>query len=189
MADEIPMAVGKHYSNTAVVIFRLNSISRQSYNIWIIFFKLDKILIMKIYYSILTLFILSSCTINSENKNSNLEAASTQNAKKILIHDFGELDFLSEDNKYGRVVIEAPSITENVVSGGTVIGYVQRPANEESPERWSQLPQFNVSQENPTYVYFSFSEGIIRISLQSETSVIDAAYYFKDKKLKFIVSK
>jgi hypothetical protein len=96
---------------------------------------------------------------------------------------------LSEDNKYGRVVIEAPSITENIVSGGTVIGYVQRPANEESPERWSQLPQFNVSQENPTYVYFSFSEGIIRISLQSETSVIDAADYFKDKKLKFIVRK
>jgi len=30
MADEIAMAVGKHYSNTAVVIFRLNSISRQS---------------------------------------------------------------------------------------------------------------------------------------------------------------
>jgi hypothetical protein len=144
---------------------------------------------MKIYYSILTLFIFTSCAISLGNKNSYPEAKSTQNAKNILIHDFGELDFLSEDNKYGRVVIEAPSITENIVSGGTVIGYVQRPANEESPERWSQLPQFNLSQENPTYVYFSFSEGIIRISLQSETSVIDAADYFKDKKLKFIVRK
>ena len=144
---------------------------------------------MKIYYSILTLFIFSSCAISLGNKNSYPEAKSTPNAKNILIQDFGELDFLSEDNKYGRVVIEAPSITENIVSGGTVIGYVQRPANEESPERWSQLPQFNLSQENPTYVYFSFSEGIIRISLQSETSVIDAADYFKDKKLKFIVRK
>ncbi len=144
---------------------------------------------MKIYFSILTLFIITSCTISSENKNSYPEAATTQDAKKILIHDFGELDFLSEDNKYGRVVIESQSITEDVVSGGTVIGYVQRPANEESPERWSQLPQFNASQGNPTYVYFSFSEGIIRISLQSETSIIDAADYFKDKKLKFIVSK
>ena len=144
---------------------------------------------MKIYYSILTLFIFASCTISSENKNPYPESSNTESSKKILIDDFGELDFLSEDNKYGRVVIEAPSITENVVSSGTVIGYVQRPASEESPERWSQLPQFNVSQENPTYVYFSFSEGIIRISLQSETSVIDAADYFKDKKLKFIVSK
>ena len=93
MADKIAMAVGKYYSNTAVVIFRLNSVSRQSYNIWINFYKLDKILIMKIYNSILVLFILTSCTISSENKNSNLEAASTQDAKKILIHDFGELDF------------------------------------------------------------------------------------------------
>jgi hypothetical protein len=30
MADEIAMAVGKYYPNTAVVIFRMNSKSRQS---------------------------------------------------------------------------------------------------------------------------------------------------------------
>jgi hypothetical protein len=102
---------------------------------------------------------------------------------------FGELSYLSEDKTYGRVVFDVPEITTGVMDSGTVTGYVQRPQTETSPERWSQLPQFNVAQEHPTYVYFSFSEGVVRISLQSESTVEDAAAYFKDKVLKFIISK
>ena len=83
---------------------------------------------------------------------------------------------------------EIPEITQNIVQTGTVVGYVQRPADEDNPERWSQLPQFSAGQEDPTYVYFSFGEGIIRVSLQSETSIQNAADYFKDKKLKFIIT-
>ena len=45
---------------------------------------------------------------------------------------------------------EIPEITQNIVQTGTVVGYVQRPANEDNPERWSQLPQFSAGQENPT---------------------------------------
>jgi hypothetical protein len=42
--------------------------------------------------------------------------------------------------------------------------------------------------ENPTYASFSFGEGVIRVSLHSETSIQNAADYFRDKKLKFIIS-
>ena len=131
----------------------------------------------------------SSCAVSIGNAKKYLpEVNKFISEKKVLVFEFGELDYISENNKYGRVVYEIPEITQNIVQTGTVIGYVQRPANDENPQRWSQLPQFSAGQDNPTYVYFSFGEGIIRISLQSATSIESAAEYFKDKKLKFIIS-
>tara|TARA_E500000178_G_scaffold349628_1_gene406912 strand:+ start:232 stop:636 length:405 start_codon:yes stop_codon:yes gene_type:complete len=131
----------------------------------------------------------SSCAVSIGNAKKYLpEVNKFISEKKVLVFEFGELDYISENNKYGRVVYEIPEITQNIVQTGTVIGYVQRPANDENPQRWSQLPQFSAGQDNPTYVYFSFGEGIIRVSLQSATSIESAAEYFKDKKLKFIIS-
>ena len=131
----------------------------------------------------------SSCAVSIGNAKKYLpEVNKFISEKKVLVFEFGELDYISENNKYGRVVYEIPEITQNIVQTGTVIGYVQRPANDENPQRWSQLPQFSAGQDNPTYVYFSFGEGIIRISLQSATSIESAAEYFKDKKLKFLGS-
>lgn len=142
----------------------------------------------KIFY-VLIIFLFSSCAVSIGNAKKYLpEVNKFISEKKVLIFEFGELDYISENNKYGRVVYEIPEITQNIVQTGTVIGYVQRPANDENPQRWSQLPQFSAGQDNPTYVYFSFGEGIIRISLQSATSIESAAEYFKDKKLKFIIS-
>jgi len=131
----------------------------------------------------------SSCAVSIGNAKKYLpEVNKFISEKKVLVFEFGDLDYISENNKYGRVVYEIPEITQNIVQTGTVVGYVQRPANEDNPERWSQLPQFSAGQEDPTYVYFSFGEGIIRVSLQSETSIQNAADYFKDKKLKFIIT-
>lgn len=142
----------------------------------------------KIFY-VLIIFLFSSCAVSIGNAKKYLpEVNKFISEKKVLVFEFGELDYISENNKYGRVVYEIPEITQNIVQTGTVIGYVQRPANDENPQRWSQLPQFSAGQDNPTYVYFSFGEGIIRISLQSATSIESAAEYFKDKKLKFIIS-
>ena len=132
---------------------------------------------------------LSSCAVSIGNAKKYLpEVNKFISEKKVLVFEFGDLDYISENNKYGRVVYEIPEITQNIVQTGTVVGYVQRPANEDNPERWSQLPQFSAGQEDPTYVYFSFGEGVIRVSLQSETSIQNAADYFKDKKLKFIIT-
>jgi hypothetical protein len=131
----------------------------------------------------------SSCAVSIGNAKKYLpEVNKFISEKKVLVFEFGDLDYISENNKYGRVVYEIPEITQNIVQTGTVVGYVQRPANEDNPERWSQLPQFSAGQEDPTYVYFSFGEGVIRVSLQSETSIQNAADYFRDKKLKFIVT-
>jgi hypothetical protein len=133
--------------------------------------------------------LLSSCAVSIGNAKKYLpEVNKFISEKKVLVFEFGDLDYISENNKYGRVVYEIPEITQNIVQTGTVVGYVQRPANEDNPERWSQLPQFSAGQEDPTYVYFSFGEGVIRVSLQSETSIQNAADYFRDKKLKFIVT-
>jgi hypothetical protein len=142
----------------------------------------------KIFY-VLIIFLLSSCAVSIGNAKKYLpEVNKFISEKKVLVFEFGDLDYISENNKYGRVVYEIPEITQNIVQTGTVIGYVQRPANEDNHERWSQLPQFSAGQEDPTYVYFSFGEGVIRVSLQSETSIQNAADYFRDKKLKFIVT-
>ena len=142
----------------------------------------------KIFY-VLIIFLFNSCAVSIGNAKKYLpEVNKFISEKKVLVFEFGDLDYISENNKYGRVVYEIPEITQNIVQTGTVVGYVQRPANEDNPERWSQLPQFSVGQEDPTYVYFSFGEGVIRVSLQSETSIQNAADYFKDKKLKFIIT-
>ena len=142
----------------------------------------------KIFY-VLIIFLFCSCAVSIGNAKKYLpEVNKFISEKKVLVFEFGDLDYISENNKYGRVVYEIPEITQNIVQTGTVVGYVQRPANEDNPERWSQLPQFSAGQEDPTYVYFSFGEGVIRVSLQSETSIQNAADYFKDKKLKFIIT-
>ena len=144
---------------------------------------------MKKIFCLCLLLILSSCAVSIGNAKKYLpEVNKFISQKKVLVFEFGDLDYISENNKYGRVVYEIPEITQNIVQTGTVVGYVQRPANEDNPERWSQLPQFSAGQEDPAYVYFSFGEGVIRVSLQSETSIQNAADYFKDKKLKFIIT-
>jgi len=144
---------------------------------------------MKKIFCLCLLLILSSCAVSIGNAKKYLpEVNKFISQKKVLVFEFGDLDYISENNKYGRVVYEIPEITQNIVQTGTVVGYVQRPANEDNPERWSQLPQYSAAQDNPTYVYFSFGEGVIRVSLQSETSIQNAADYFKDKQLKFIIS-
>lgn len=145
---------------------------------------------MKKVFNLSLVLLLSSCAVSIGNSKKPLPQNSLnfKIEKKVIVFDFGELDYISDDKKYGRVVFNSTQITKNVVNSGTVVGYVQRPANNENPERWSQLPQFSAGQDDPTYVYFSFGEGIIRISLQSATSIESTAEYFKGKKLKFIIS-
>ena len=144
---------------------------------------------MKKIFCLCLLLILSSCAVSIGNAKKYIpEVNKFISGKKVLIFEFGDLEYISDNKKYGRVVFETSEITKTIAQSGTVIGYVQRPANDENPERWSQLPQYSAAQDNPTYVYFSFVEGVIRVSLQSETSIQNAADYFKDKKLKFIIT-
>ena len=89
---------------------------------------------IKIFY-VLIIFLFSSCAVSIGNAKKYLpEVNKFISEKKVLVFDFGDLDYISENNKYGRVVYEIPEITQNIVQTGTVVGYVQRPANEDNPE-------------------------------------------------------
>ena len=108
---------------------------------------------------------------------------------KTIFLDFVELTSISEDKKYGNLEIKVDEITNDVAANGAVIAYIQRPASEGKIERWSQFPQYSLIYENPSFTYFSFGEGFVRISLQSETTVESAAEFFKGKKIKLVILK
>ena len=108
---------------------------------------------------------------------------------KTIIIDFGELTSISDDKKYGNLEIKVDEITKDIADNGVVMAYIQRPASEGKIERWSQLPQYSKIYENPSFTYLSFGEGLVRISLQSETTVESAAEFFKGKKIKLVILK
>ena len=109
--------------------------------------------------------------------------------KKTIFLDFGELTSISEDKKYGNLEIKVDEITKDIADNGAVIAYIQRPASEGKVQRWSQFPQYSLTYENPSFSYLSFGEGFIRISLQSETTVVSAAEFFKGKMIKLVILK
>jgi hypothetical protein len=108
---------------------------------------------------------------------------------KTIFLDFGELTSISEDKKYGNLEIKVDEITKDIADNGAVIAYIQRPASEGKVQRWSQFPQYSLTYENPSFSYLSFGEGFIRISLQSETTVVSAAEFFKGKMIKLVILK
>ena len=67
------------------------------------------------------------------------------------------------------------------------IAYLERPAGENNPQRWSQFPQYclacNDEDQAPSFTYFSYGEGIVRISMQSKTDVRPMAEVLKGKKI------
>lgn len=107
--------------------------------------------------------------------------------EKTILLDFNELTTVRDDNQYGNIEIEVPEITNKVIEKGAVLAYIQRPATENSVERWSQFPQYSLVYENPTYSYLSYGLGFIRISLQSSSNINDAANFFKGKKIKLVI--
>ena len=140
---------------------------------------------------LMVLISLSSCGMSkliSVDKGENMINYYNSIDKTIFL-DFVELTSISEDKKYGNLEIKVDEITNDVAANGAVIAYIQRPASEGKIERWSQFPQYSLIYENPSFTYFSFGEGFVRISLQSETTVESAAEFFKGKKIKLVILK
>ena len=145
-----------------------------------------------------TLFILFSvCMINTtliscvgigSNKN-DLDQEESQN--KTLFLEINNPSFISEDNLYGNFVFEVNEITEDISANGTLIAYLERPAGENNPQRWSQFPQYclacNDENQAASFTYFSYGEGIVRISMQSKTDVRPMAEVLKGKKIKITI--
>ena len=147
---------------------------------------------------IYTLFILISvCMINTTliscvstgSNNNDLDNKKSQN--KTLFLEIDKPSFISEDNLYGNFVFEVNEITKDISANGTLIAYLERPAGENNPQRWSQFPQYclacNDEDQAPSFTYFSYGEGIIRISMQSKTDVRPMAQILKGKKIKITI--
>ena len=97
------------------------------------------------------------------------------------------MDYVADDSLYGNQVINVNGISQDVMDKGGVLAFIERPARDNRPQRWSQLPQLSLAQENPTYMYLSHGLGIVRLSYQSSTSIKDAIEYSKDKRLKLVI--
>ena len=131
---------------------------------------------------------LMSCVSIGSNNN-DLDQEESQN--KTLFLEIGKPSLISEDNLYGNFVFEVNEITKDISANGTLIAYLERPAGENNPQRWSQFPQYclacNDEDQAPSFTYFSYGEGIVRISMQSKTNVRPMAEILKGKKIKITI--
>ena len=150
---------------------------------------------MKNTFTLLILFLV--CMINTTliscvgtgSNNNDLNQEESQN--KTLFLEIDKPSFISEDNLYGNFVFEVNEITKDISANGTLIAYLERPAGENNPQRWSQFPQYCLACDDedqaPSFTYFSYGEGIVRISMQSKTNVRPMAEVLKGKKIKITI--
>jgi len=150
---------------------------------------------MKNTYTLLVLFsmcvistLLISCVSVGSNNN---DLDQDESQIKTLFLEIDNPSFISEDNLYGNFVFEVNEITKDISANGTLIAYLERLAGENNPLRWSQFPQYCIScndeREAPSFTYFSYGEGIVRISMQSKTDVRPMAEVLKGKKIKITI--
>ena len=137
--------------------------------------------------SIINIILISCVGIGSNNND--LDQEESQNMTLFL--EIDNPSYISEDNLYGNFVFEVNEITKDISANGTLIAYLERPAGENNPQRWSQFPQYclacNDEDQAPSFTYFSYGEGIIRISMQSKTDVRPMARVLKGKKIKITI--
>ncbi len=133
---------------------------------------------------ICSLFI--SCASGDNNQMAETIINSTEN-KIVLLEIPSELTYLSDDEQYGNFEIPVPEITEDVYSNALISAYIQRTYDDDTPERWSQLPQVFINSDSSTSAYLSFGDGFIRISFQSNESVGNLFDRFSGRVLKLII--
>ena len=105
----------------------------------------------------------------------------------VLLEVPSEPDTISEDMQYANFELEVPEITEEIYENASINAYIKRTYEDDTPDRWSQLPQVFLNSESSTSAYLSFGEGFIRISFQSEESVEELYYLFAGRTLKLII--
>tara|TARA_B100000035_G_C21009412_1_gene558865 strand:+ start:61 stop:483 length:423 start_codon:yes stop_codon:yes gene_type:complete len=105
----------------------------------------------------------------------------------VLLEVPSEPDTISEDMQYANFELEVPEITEEIYENASINAYIKRTYEDDTPDRWSQLPQVFLNSESSTSAYLSFGEGFIRISFQSEESVEELYDLFAGRTLKLII--
>ena len=107
----------------------------------------------------------------------------------VVFVTLGEMSFVRDDSLYGNQTLKVPEINQNVMDNGGVLAFIERPANDDRQQRWSQLPQLTLAWDTPTYMYLSHGLGLVRLSYQSSKSITDAVEYTKGKRLKLVISE
>ena len=105
----------------------------------------------------------------------------------VLLEVPSKPDTISEDMRYANFELEVPEITEEIYDNASINAYIKRTYEDDTPERWSQLPQVFLNSNSSTSAYLSFGEGFIRISFQSEESVEELYDLFAGRTLKLVI--
>ena len=126
---------------------------------------------------------------NADKKTSEEAQLETTRPREntVVFVTLGDMSYVADDSTYCAHVIEVPEITQKVMDNGGVLAFIERPAREDRPQRWSQLPQLGLRYDNPTFIYLSHGLGLVRVSYQSSTSIKDIIEYAKDKRLKLVI--
>tara|TARA_Y100000766_G_C18736866_1_gene521558 strand:- start:4 stop:438 length:435 start_codon:yes stop_codon:yes gene_type:complete len=130
--------------------------------------------------------LLSSCATGSGNQMAETIINGVQN-EIILIEVPNQLDEISDDERYGNFEIDVPEITKEVYDNANITAYIQRTYEDDTPDRWSQLPQVFLNSDNSTSAYLSIGEGFIRISFQSEETIDELFELFSGRILKLVI--
>jgi len=105
----------------------------------------------------------------------------------VLLEVPSKPDTISEDMRYANFELEVPEITEEIYDNASINAYIKRTYEDDTPDRWSQLPQVFLNSDSSTSAYLSFGEGFIRISFQSEESVEELYDLFAGRTLKLVI--
>ena len=139
----------------------------------------------------LYILFITTAFLSCETQTTEVKESAPEKFKTVYV-TIGELTDSRVDKTYGNFVIPVKEIDKTVMENGTVIAYLERAAKEDRPQRWSMFPQYCLNCENsygtkPSFIYFSYGEGLIRISLRSQTDISDAAEWISVKRIKLTI--
>ena len=134
----------------------------------------------------LYILFITTAFLSCETQTTEVKESAPEKFKTVYV-TIGELTDSRVDKTYGNFVIPVKEIDKTVMENGTVIAYLERAAKEDRPQRWSMFPQYCLNCENSSFIYFSYGEGLIRISLRSQTDISDAAEWISGKRIKLTI--
>jgi len=118
---------------------------------------------------------------------------------KTVIVELNGMDFVNDDLTYGNQILWIPEIDEEVVSSGSVQGFLARYKKGDLPDpekgfdnneqRWSHLPNLSLYFDEPAFIYLSHGNGYVRLSYQSQVSIQEMIDYTSGRKLKIVIHR
>ena len=118
---------------------------------------------------------------------------------KTVVVELNGLDYVNDDLTYGNQILWIPEIDDEVVSSGSVQGFLARYKKGDYPDpekgfdnneqRWSHLPNLSLYFDEPAFIYLSHGNGYVRLSYQSQVSIQEMIDYTSNRMLKIVIQK